>query len=112
IALTRSSVDMHWVPKVFGEHGAALSSAFAQAERDIWTVAAKVMTPAQQDQLRELIAQWRKEHPDQVPVEAVRFADFSVHAGKVETERAKNVSGLFGGVRAATSAADRALLLA
>src|SRR4029079_2269730 len=35
-----------------------------------------------------------------------------VHAGKIEKDRAKSVSGLFGGVRAATSAADRALLLA
>jgi hypothetical protein len=112
ISLSRSSIDRYWVPKVFGERGAPLSAAFAQSERDVWQIAAKVMTPAQQQQLRDLIAQWLGEHPDQVQVEAVRFTDFSERAGQVESERAKSVSGLFGGVKSVTSAADRALLLA
>lgn len=111
IGLSRWTLEKHWVPNVFGERGAPLAAAFERAERNIWQISAKVMTPAQQAELRALIEQWRAEHPDQMRVESVRFTDFSVHAGQVEAERAKNISGLFGGVRAATSAADRALLL-
>jgi hypothetical protein len=110
--LCRNSVERHWVPDVFGARGAQLAEVFTRSERDVWTIAAKVMTPAQQADLHALIDQWRSEHPDQVRVEGVRFTDFSVHAGQVEAGRAKSVRGLFGGVRSATNAADRALLLA
>jgi hypothetical protein len=112
ISLSRSSVELHWVPNVFRERGAPLAAAFAQAERKIWTISAKVLPPDQVRELRAMIAQWREEHPDQVPVESVRFTDFSTHAGKADSDRSKSVSGLFGGMKSATNAADRALLLA
>lgn len=111
ITLCRSTIEKHWAPNVFGDRGAPLIAVFKRAERNIWQISAKVMTSAQQTELRTLIAQWQAEHPDQVEVESVRFTDFSAHAGQIETERAKSMRGLFGGVRAATSAADRAVLL-
>jgi hypothetical protein len=112
VELSQSVLERYWIPRVFHEQGRALLDAFATARQNVWSIAAKVATPAQQEQLREMIRVWLAEHPDQIRVDTVRFSDFAVVAGQVAEERARAVGGLFGSVKAATSAADRALLLA
>ena len=112
VTLSNRVFRNHWVPEVFGESGRPIEVAFADAERSIWTIGGKVLSVDQQAKLRALIEDWLKQNPNQVRVEATRFSDFSVLAGRISEQRAKEASGLFGSVKSATMAADDALLLA
>ena len=105
-------LERYWVPEVFGKKGQPLTDAFVDSEQKMWTIAAKVMRPAQEQELRATIREWQNRHPNQNRVEAVRFTDFSARAGEVAAERARHASGLLGSVKGATQAADQALLLA
>ncbi len=70
---------------VIEEHGEALFGmpvdplvqTLRDGERDIWAVAAKVLTTEQQEELRTLIEEWRAQHPDDLYTADVRFADFA-----------------------------------
>jgi hypothetical protein len=108
--LCRGALERHWIPNGLGEHGAGLVQAFTLAEQDLWGLAGEVLGAQQQSDLRELIANWQSEHPEQYRVEGVRFQEFAGHAGSASDERAKKTRGLLGQVRSATQAADQALL--
>ena len=70
---------------VLEEHGEALVGmpveplvqALRDGERDIWEVAAKVLRPEQQEELRTLIDEWRARNPNDLYTSDVRFADFA-----------------------------------
>jgi hypothetical protein len=111
VSLSRAVLERYWVPEVWGEKGQRLLSSFATAEDDLTRVSLKVLSESQNQEVKELVQQWLRENPDRVRVESVRFLDFSVIAGKVSQERARETRGLFGSVKAATAAADQALLL-
>ena len=111
VSLSHRLLETHWVPVVFGDRGRPLEAAFAGAEHDIWTSSDKVLRTEQKEKLRTLVDDYLRENPDQIRVEAVRFGDFSFIAGRLSERRAKEASGLFGDVKAATMAADEALLL-
>ena len=60
-----------------GKSTEELVAGFRQPENDIWKIAAKVLTKAQQDELRQLILLWRKNNPDKVVYNYLRFSDFA-----------------------------------
>jgi len=111
ITLSRNALERYWNPQVFGEHGAELLAAFEESERDLSPIAAKLLSPQQRADLRALVRAWEQAHPNQHRVEAVRFIEFSALAGQVSIDHAKRASGLLSQVKAATQAADQALLL-
>jgi ferritin-like metal-binding protein YciE len=111
VSLSHRLLEKHWVPVVFGDRGRPLEAAFAVAERDIWTNSDKVLRTEQKAKLRSLVEDYLRDNPEQIRVEMVRFGDFSFVAGRLSERRAKEASGLFGDVKAATMAADEALLL-
>jgi hypothetical protein len=108
--LCRGALERHWIPNGLGQRGEALVKAFTLAEQDLWGIAGEVLDAQRQTDLRELIANWQSEHPDQFHVEGVRFQEFAEHAGSASDERTKKTRGLLGQVRSATQAADLALL--
>ncbi len=110
VTLARIVVEEYWVPQVFGAAGQDLLEVFRRFEADIWAIAAKVLTPEQQQDLRNLIQEWRKRHPDQRYVAAVRFGDFSEHIGKSTLADAQRSGGLFG-VKGVTHSVDEIRLL-
>jgi hypothetical protein len=63
--------------KKFGEKAAFLLKVQDELEKDIDAIALKVLTPEQLGELKTLVAEWRKEHPDQRYVSYIRFSDFS-----------------------------------
>lgn len=111
VRLSRHMLDDYWVPKVFGDKGRPLARAFADGEKDLWTVSGKVLGPDEQAKLRSLIDQWIEAHPDRVRIASTRLSDFSLIAGQLSEQHAKEAGGLFGSVKSATVAADEAVLL-
>jgi hypothetical protein len=111
LRLNRATLAEYWVPKVLGERGQPLLKAFEDSEKTFWPIVDKILRPEQKAKLIAGIDAWRRENPDQVRVEAVRFLDFSTQAGAVASTRAKDASGMLASVQAATVAADQAVLL-
>jgi len=96
-------------PEKYGAPIQSLIKGFGKAERDIWQVAANVLTPAQQEELYRLIHKWRKENPEVLFFPSVRFSDFSAQRSEMEK---KESSGLFESVEKATQQVEEVRLLA
>ena len=108
VTLGRIIFEEDMLPE-YGPQLQPLVNGFSEAERDIWQLVSKMATPAQQQDLRALVSDWRKEHPEILFFPQVRFGDFSTHraqAGK------KEAGGLFKSVENATQQVEEARLLA
>lgn len=80
--LSRIVVEEFWVPEhmiaaVGAEAAATFLQTFHDLEDDIWTIADDVLTQKQQDELEELVIEWRAENPDQNYPWYVRLSNFS-----------------------------------
>jgi hypothetical protein len=93
----------------YGPQIKPMVAGFQEAERDIWEVASKALTPAQQQKLRALILDWRRQHPKIVFFPSVRFGDLSAHRMKASEKEAR---GLFKSVANASQQVEETRLLA
>jgi microcompartment protein CcmL/EutN len=105
VTLNRIAVEEYWVPQVYGEQGEELLKAFRKLEIDIWAIAAKVLTPEQQRELRDVIQDWVKRNPELLYGEEIRLGDFAELLGESTFAEAQR-SGGFLGIKGATGAAD------
>jgi hypothetical protein len=71
----------YWVPRVYGASGQPLLAATEHGKKEIWSIAGKILSPAQQQSLTELIARWRADHPNQIYVAEVRLQSFAKEFG-------------------------------
>jgi hypothetical protein len=111
VRLSRTVLQRHWIPELYGEQGADLAEVFGRSEGELSDLAARVLSPAHRQQLSALVEAWLAENPAQVRVEGIRLADFSAAAGSAAAERAGQARGLLASVKAATRTANQALLL-
>jgi hypothetical protein len=112
VELCRATVEEYWAPEVFGEPGHRLAEAFAQSQRDLEQLMTGLVGPAQVEEVRRLVEDWRRDNPNQRRVELVRIFGISETVGKLASQREKErTSGILSSVKAATGAADQALLL-
>lgn len=111
VTLYRMVWEEHWRAKVFGEAADPVVKALQKLDADIWSVAARVLTPDQQQELRDLIAQWRQDNPSVIGVTFVRIADFGESRGKSTLLEAAQPGGFLAPVEEATRAAEDIRLL-
>jgi hypothetical protein len=111
VRLCRVVLDKHWIPTLYGRHGAELADAFANAEEQIQAIATQALQPEQRAQLARVIDTWLADNPDQTRVEGVRLADFAATAGAAASERRGQATGLLSSVKTATRTANQAALL-
>ncbi len=109
LRLSRRALREYWIPEVLGEEAAGIEASFARSEAEVRAVAEPLMTEKQRKDLDGLIEHWAVANPHQVRVEGTRFTEYSHFADGARG--AKTANGLLGSLHAATSAADRALLL-
>ena len=96
-SLKRAAVEEHWVPTLLKEEGGAVLDAHRRGERDAWAAAGRVLSRSQLKELRELVEQWRRDHPGQYYVGYTRFSDFDVYRSlSPESPQAKIPGSLFG----------------
>src|SRR5688500_4549641 len=95
--LKRQGLEDHWIPTLLKDEGKPVLEIYRRAENDVWATAGKSMTKAQQQEMRELIDQWKQEHPGQYYVSHVRFADMASQLGfGADHPRGKAPGSLFG----------------
>ena len=59
VTLNRIVWEEHWRSKVFGDPAETMVVGLRKLEADIWSIAKRVLTEAQQEELREVIMEWR-----------------------------------------------------
>ncbi|MDJ0949132.1 MAG: hypothetical protein QNJ94_09440 [Alphaproteobacteria bacterium] len=112
VSLQRTVLEDHWIPKEFGKKsGAPLARVLRKLEAEIWSIAAKVLSAPQQEELRRLIKEWRKRNPEVIYVEATRFGDFSKEFAKSALAKAGSPGFLLPEVGAAGEAVEELRLL-
>ena len=84
--LSRMIVE-HVGPDRFPDQAAELLAAHRELEAGAWELAADILTPAQQADLRRLLVDWRDKHPDSQIAPFVRFQEF---ASVTPSENGKN----------------------
>lgn len=98
--------------KQYGEVVQPVIKVLRGLEIDIWRVASKVLTPAEQQELHDLIRTWRRIHPTQTGFAYIRFSDFAEERQTSTPAESKKASGLFKPVQEATQKVDEIRLLA
>jgi hypothetical protein len=71
-----------YLAKAFGDDATPLLEIHRRLEMDAWSMARGILKPGQQEELRGLIREWRRNNPDQHSVEGIRFQEFVAALGK------------------------------
>jgi hypothetical protein len=106
VTLSRIVWEEYWQPQVYGERAEVLTIAFRRLETDIWSIAARVLTKGQLEELRDVILDWRREHPGEMAVSFFRFSDFGELRPDSPLAEATRPGGFFPEVSEAAQAAD------
>ncbi|HXI53919.1 MAG TPA: hypothetical protein VNH84_20535 [Candidatus Saccharimonadales bacterium] len=76
-SVSRMVAEDYLVGERFGEAAMPLLDASRKLETNAWQLVKSVLKPEQDQQLRDLIADWRRKNPHQRYVGAVRFREFA-----------------------------------
>jgi hypothetical protein len=96
----------------YGKSTKVLSDGFRQLEKDIWQIAAKVLTKEQQAELRQLILLWRRNNPDKDVYNYLRFSDFAAQRRNSTLVKKVQSGGLFKTVKEVTQQVEETRMLA
>jgi hypothetical protein len=114
VALTtlgRMIYEEHYLVE-FGEPAEVMVRGFKTLEADAWQIAAKVLSPEQQQELRDIIRGWRQDHPEQLFFSHLRFSDFAAARGQSTLVKAVESGGMFGSVKKVTKEVEETRMLA
>ena len=76
-SLARMVAEDYLVRERFGEAARPLAETSRRLETNAWTLVNSVLPAEQQQELKELIQEWRRQYPDQNYIGAVRFREFA-----------------------------------
>jgi hypothetical protein len=120
VSLQRIVLENPYAAQALGAPAAArVADVYREQERVAWDLTAEFWTPAQQEELRQLIETWRKEHPEAREVSTVRLLRYakdrqlSAAPSSGRTVSLLSVLGLdpLGGLDPATRELERTRLL-
>ena len=92
-SLSRMVVEDYWVGEKFGAAARPLLETHRRLESNAWSVVAEVLTPGQQQELRERLLANRKQQPNQRYVTEVRVPELRAALNQVPTEAQRRTSG-------------------
>jgi len=102
----------------YGKPLEVMAKGYRQMEADIWGIAAKVLFVEQQEELRQLIMQWRESNPKRTTFNYLRFSSFIEQPRKSTLVKKGKAGGLIKSVQQVTEEvgemrmiAERALFL-
>ena len=96
----------------YGKSTQVLAAGFRQMEKDIWSITAKVLTTEQRGEMRQLILLWRKNNPDKVVYNYLRFSDFAAQRRNSTLVKKVQAGGLFKTVQEVTQQVEETRMLA
>jgi hypothetical protein len=111
LRLSRSVIERHWKPKIFGDSIDPLLQTFRASEQKVWEFSKTLLKEKDRQTLIWLIDHWLELHPNTIHVEMVRFGQFAERAGEVSAEMSERAKGVVGSVRGATMVVGQGLLL-
>jgi hypothetical protein len=94
--LARMVAEDYLVGERFGEAAKPLLDTSRQAETNAWSLIRRVLKPEQQQELREMIQEWRRRNPRQRYVGAVRFREFAEAVDRSPQKVADKPTSVFG----------------
>jgi hypothetical protein len=92
VSVVRMAVETHWQPNVYGESAQPLLESCRNFETEIWKLAATVLKPEQQAELREAIGVWRQAHPTPENILGARAVGFASEVAKTQRDAAQEAS--------------------
>jgi len=96
----------------YGKPIEVYAKGFGELEKDIWQIAAKILSIEQQHEVRGLIVEWRKQNPDKIIYNYFRFSDFAADRRKSTLVKKDQTGGLFKSVQQATQQVEETRMLA
>jgi hypothetical protein len=97
--LSRLMVE-HNGPARFPDQAATMIAVHRELEKAAWALAAEILTPAQLEDLRRVLTDWRERHPDSQIAPFVRFQEFlndvPADVGKSKVSMPSSLIGLVG----------------
>ena len=106
VTLGRMNLEKAWdilFPEV---EMAGMHRVLVRQEKSIWAIAAKVLSPEYQKELKALIREWWDRHPDLTAVSRVRFGSFATLLGDSKFEEVGKPGFLLPEISEATEAVD------
>ena len=100
------------IRRKYGKSTQVLAAGFRQMEKDIWSITAKVLTSEQRGEMRQLILLWRKNNPDKVVYNYLRFSDFAAQRRNSTLVKRVQTGGLFKTVQEVTQQVEETRMLA
>lgn len=94
VTLSRMVVEDTEV-KTFGDGAIPLLDTHKRLEADAWRLSGAVLKPAQQQELRGLIVEWRRKNPDQRYIGAIRFREFAAALGRTPRPETTSSTSIF-----------------
>ncbi len=81
--------------QTYGDAIQPLLDAQRRLETNAWMLAGGVLKPSQQQELKDLIAEWRAKNPNQRYVGPIRFREFVSALGKMPTQSSSSPTSIF-----------------
>jgi hypothetical protein len=94
VTLARTVIQDYGV-ETFGDSIQPLLETHRALESNTWALASGVLKPEQQQQLRDLIQEWRRKNPHQRYVGPIRFQEFVAALGKTPTKATSGPTSIF-----------------
>ncbi len=94
VSMARMVIEGYGV-HTYGDAILPLLEAQRNLETNAWTMAGGVLKPSQQQELRDLIKEWRAKNPDQRYIGQVRFREFVAALGRMPSQTATAPTSIF-----------------
>lgn len=95
VTVTGAALEEHWQPKVFGESARPMLEHCRDSETNIWQLAATVLQPKHQAELRQAIEVWTRQNPLAENVLAARAVGFASQAAEASKAGAVTPGSVF-----------------
>ena len=96
VTLTRTVMEHHWQPEVFGVSALPLLESCRAAETNAWQLADTILKPEQRAELRDAIETWYRQNPLPESVLAARAVGIASQVARAKPASAAMPSSVFG----------------
>ena len=79
----------------YGDRIQLLLAAQCKLETNVWTLARGMLKPSQEQELKDLIMEWRAKNPNQRYIGPIRFSEFVTALGKAPTQATAGPTSIF-----------------
>jgi hypothetical protein len=94
VTMARNVVEDYGV-KTYGDAALPLLDTQRKLESNAWSMAKSVLKPSQEQELKNMIQEWRQKNPDQRDVGPIRFREFAAALGRTPKQSSVAPTSIF-----------------